>query len=288
MNESGLSKHAIFVHYHYKSYMIGRQIFRKTSLNKMMTPDDLDELLQVNSTSTWLLFAGIGVILAGMLTWGFLGSISQHVQGFGIIQTQELPREIVSVCQGQVDSIFCKTGDNVSKGQKLLEIFQLQEKTHVTVNATFQGEITGLDVRGGSYVEPGTPLLEIMRTDGQMLTTPEVIFFVEEQQVSKLKKGMAASLEVNKGGVPTESLLAVITFISDYPASNSAIRKYFPDDEMTEKLGRANFHEVRASLKAGVSGRPSISKMALHSLNGLSCRTVTTISRSSPIEYLLH
>jgi hypothetical protein len=268
--------------------MIGQQIFRKTSLNKMMTPEDLDELLQVNSTSTWLLLAGIGVVLIGMLTWGFLGSISQHVQGFGIIQTQDLPREVVSACHGQVDSIFCKTGDNVSKGQKLLNIFQLQEKTYVTVNASFQGEITGLDVRGGSYVETGTPVLEIMRTDDQMLTTPEVIFFVEEQQVSKLKKGMATSLEVNKGGVPPEFLMAVITFISDYPTSNSTIQKYFPDDDISEKLGRKDFHEVRASLKAGVRGRPSISKMALHSLNGLSCSAVTTVARSSPIEYLLH
>ena len=254
----------------------------------MMTPEDLDELLQVNSTTTWLLFAGIGVMLAGMLTWGFLGSISQHVQGFGIIQTQDLPREVVSVCQGQVDSIFCKTGDDVSKDQKLLKIFQLQEKTYVTVYASFQGEITGLDVRGGSYVETGTPVVEIMRTDDKIVTSPEVIFFVEEQQVSKLKKGMATSLEVDKGGVPPDFLHAVITFIADYPASNSAIQKYFPGDEMSEKLGRKNFHEIRASLKAGVGGKRSISKMALHSLNGLSCRTVTTVARSSPIAYLLH
>ena len=76
--------------------MIGRQIFRKTSLEKMMNQEDLDELLQVNSSRSWLVFAGISVVLAGMIAWGFLGSISQKVKGFGIIKTQDLPREVVA------------------------------------------------------------------------------------------------------------------------------------------------------------------------------------------------
>ena len=254
----------------------------------MMTPEDLDELLQVNSSRTWLLFAGIVIVLAGMLTWGFLGSIALRVNGFGIIQTQELPREVLSVCAGQVDSIFCETGDKVVQGQKLFKILQLQDKTRVSICASFPGVITGLNVRGGFYVETGTPVLEMMRTDDLMKTVPEVIFFVEEQEVSKLKNGMISNLEVDKGGIPPELLKAVITFIADYPVSKSAIQKYFPEKEMTEQISKKDFHEVRASLLVNIKGKPALAKEALHSLNGLSCRTVTTVARRSPVAYLLN
>jgi HlyD family secretion protein len=69
--------------------MFGRQIFKKSTLQKMTSPEDLDELLQVNSTRTWLLFSAISMVIAGMLLWGFFGSITQNVKGFGIIKTLE-------------------------------------------------------------------------------------------------------------------------------------------------------------------------------------------------------
>ena len=254
----------------------------------MMTPEDLDELLQVNSSGTWLMLAGIGVILAGMLAWGFLGSVTQHVKGFGIIKIRELPREVVSVCSGQIDSIFCETGDEVAKGQKLLQIFELHEKAIVTIFSSYPGEITGLNVKEGSYVETGAPVLEMMRSESRSEAPPEVIFFVEEQQVSKLKKGMITNLEIDKGGVPPEFLTAVINFIADYPVSKNSIQKYFPDEEITKQLSDRDFHEVRASLIIDAARKTARAKEALHSLNGLSCRTVTTVARRSPVAYLLN
>ncbi|MFZ4569576.1 MAG: hypothetical protein ACOYM0_00440 [Bacteroidales bacterium] len=254
----------------------------------MMTPEDLDELLQVNPTRTWLMFAGIGVVIAGMLAWGILGSVTQYVKGFGIIKTRELPREVVSVCSGQVDSIFCKTGDEVAQGQKLLMILQLHEQTGVTIFASCPGEITGLNVREGTYVETGAPVLEMMRNEGHTGTFPEVIFFVEEQEVSKLKKGMVSNLQIDKGGVPPEFLNAVINFIADYPVSKNSIQKYFPDEEITKQLSNRDFHEVRASLIIDTVGKSARAKEALRSLNGLSCRTVTTVARRSPVAYLLN
>lgn len=254
----------------------------------MMTPEDLDELLRVNSPGTWLMFAGMVVVIAGMVAWGFLGSVSQDVKGFGIIKTRDLPREVVSDCQGQVDSIFCKTGDVMAKGQKLLSIIEVREKSSVTVFASNKGEITTLNVREGSYVETGTPLLEMMRAKNNSDDPPEVIFFVDEQQVAKLKKGMGTMLEIDKGGVPPEFLSAVIYFIADYPVSKDAIRKYFPDEEISGQLGNRDFHEVRARLMIDTAGTKARAEETLHSLNGLSCRTVTIVARRSPLAYLLN
>lgn len=268
--------------------MIGREIFRKSTLKKITAPEDLDELLQVNSANTWLLLSALSMVVLGMLVWGFFGSISQQVKGFGIIKTHELPREVVANSAGQVYSIFCKTGDTVSRNQKLMKIYLLEEKTYTEIFSPFSGEITGLNVKEGTYVEIGTPVLKIMRKQKSSDITPEIIFFVPEKEVSKLKINMIANLEIDKGDIPSEFLKGSITFIANYPASRKAIQMYFPNEDRVLKLNDKNYYEVRASLKMDTSKMSASVKETLYSLNGLSCRALVTIARRSPVNFLLN
>lgn len=268
--------------------MFGREIFRKSTLEKMTAPEDLDELLQVNSARTWLLFLAIALVIAGMLMWGFFGSITQKAKGYGIIKTHELPREVVASQSGQIDSVFCKTGDLVSYHQRLMKIYLLEEKTYAEIFSPFEGEIIGLNVREGAYVKTGSPVLEMVRAQDSSAIIPEVIFFISEQEIVKLKKSMNVNFEINKGGVPPEFLKGTITFISDYPASRSAIQKYFPDEGSFLQFNNANYYEVRAALMTDTSVISASEKVVLYSLNGLTCRALVTISRRSPVAFLLN
>jgi len=268
--------------------MFGREIFRKSTLEKMTAPEDLDELLQVNSARTWLFFSALIMVIACMLVWGFFGSITQKVKGFGIIKTHELPREVVASHSGQVDSVFCKTGDLVTRHHRLMKIYLLEEKNYAEISSPFNGKITSLNVKEGTYVKIGSPVLEMIRTQDSSSIIPEVIFFVQEQEISKLKIMMNAKLEIDKGGVPPEFLKGRITFIADYPASKSAIQKYFPDEDRSLQLNNNNYYEVRASLIIGTSGMSASVKETLYSLNGLSCCVLVTLARSSPITFLLN
>jgi len=168
--------------------MFGREIFRKSTLEKMTAPEDLDELLQVNSARTWLLFSAVSMVIVGMLVWGFFGSITQKVKGFGIIKTYELPREVLSNRSGQVDSVFCKTGDLVIRNHRLMKIYLLEEKNYAEIISPFNGKITSLNVKEGTYVKTGSPVLEMMRNQDSSSIIPEVIFFIQEQEIAKLKQ----------------------------------------------------------------------------------------------------
>ena len=254
----------------------------------MTTPEELDELLQVNSVKTWLLFAVICNVLAGMLLWGFLGVITHKADGFGIIRIHELPRVVISQSSGQVDSVFCKTGDRVEVGQKLLVICRLEERPNSIVTAPFNGEVTGLNVREGTFVTAGLPLLELVRRSENVDFSPEVIFFINEQEIPKLKTGMVASMEVVKAGVSPDFLKGKITFIAGHPASRTAILKYFHNDAQSLELDKHEFHEVRASLEIDPGKMASSDRSMIQSLNGMTCRVKVTVSRQSPMEFLLH
>lgn len=268
--------------------MLGREIFRKSALKKMTAPEDLDELLQVNSPRTWLLFSAISMVIAGLLVWSFFGTITQNVRGFGIIITHELPREVVATNAGQIDSVFCKTGDLVSRDQRLMTVYLLEEKTIADIFPPFAGEITGLKVKEGSYVNTGTPVLEMIRAPGGSAIAPEVIFFVPEQDVSNLETDMIANLEIARQGVPPAFLKWRITFIANYPASSKAMQMYFPNEGRTSKLRDTNYYEVRASLMMDTSEMSASAQEVLNSLNGLSCRAVITLAKRSPVEFLLN
>lgn len=268
--------------------MFGREIFRKSSLEKMTTPEDLDELLRVNSLRTWLVFVAVVIVLAGMLIWLFFGSISHDVNGFGILKTQELPREIVASCTGQVDSVFVKTGELIRPGRKLMTLFNIEKKDFTELVAPCQGEITDLNVIEGTYVQLGDPVAEIMKNHDTSGISPEVIFFVSEQDVSKLKIGMIAELKTDKGGIPGELLKGAISFISDYPSSKRSIGKYFPDEDLSKKLNNEDYHEVRAFLLIKPQALTREEKNILRSLNGISCQTFVTVARKSPAAYLLN
>jgi len=268
--------------------MSGRQIFRKSSLEKMTTPEDLDELLQVNSARTWLLLAAMILLLAGLVIWGVMGTISQDMTGFGIIKAGELPRDILTSCPGQVDSVFGKTGDLVEQGQKLMKIVMLEEKLDTTIFSPFKGEITGLNVKEGDYVQTGSTVLEMQRISDHLVNPPEVIFFISGQEVAKLIKGMVIRLETDKGDIPPEALKGTITFIADYPASKTALQAYFPDEDKLSQLKKNDLYEVRASLRSFDNGGTTDEKEILRSMNGSFCRVVVTVARKSPVAYILN
>lgn len=268
--------------------MPDREIFRKTSLKRLVSPEDLDELLQVNTAHTWLWLVGIIIVIAGLVIWGFFGSISQSVSGFGIIKTRELPREVITNCSGQVDSVFCKTGDPITKGQRLVKILKIEDKSYVDIISSYSGEIIGLSVREGEYINTGHRIAEIEREPDRSDLLPEVVFFVDKSQVSKLSKGMTVDLELLSGNHSVGLLKGKINFISGFPVSAEEISKYFAGKSEVSQEGIDNYYEVRASLMINNTGKRESEKELLRSMNALSGRVIVTVARMRPVSFLMN
>lgn len=58
-----------------------KDIFRKESMEKMESPDDLDRYVKVTTPKTWILLIAIVVLLIGGCVWGFLGQLNTVVKG---------------------------------------------------------------------------------------------------------------------------------------------------------------------------------------------------------------
>jgi HlyD family secretion protein len=50
-----------------------RELFRKKSLERLLSPEKLEQLMQVVNPKDWIATASLGALLTGALTWSIFG-----------------------------------------------------------------------------------------------------------------------------------------------------------------------------------------------------------------------
>lgn len=53
-------------------------IFRKKSIDKVSSPEKLDDYIRVTTPSVWITLAAIVILLVGATVWGFFGELTIH------------------------------------------------------------------------------------------------------------------------------------------------------------------------------------------------------------------
>jgi HlyD family secretion protein len=99
-------------------------IFRKVALERLSSPEQLDQLVQVTDPRGWLALTGLGALLFAAICWGVWGSIPTEAQGEGILLRQGGVSALVSAANGQVEEILVSVGDVIEKGQPVAKIRQ--------------------------------------------------------------------------------------------------------------------------------------------------------------------
>ena len=60
-------------------------MFRKVALERLSSPEQLDQLITLTSPIGWAALIAVAVLLAAIVAWGFSGSIPTRVEGAGIL-----------------------------------------------------------------------------------------------------------------------------------------------------------------------------------------------------------
>lgn len=56
-------------------------VYRKASMDRIQSPEQLNDFLRVTNPSVWILLAAVALILAGMLLWGSFAYIDSFAAG---------------------------------------------------------------------------------------------------------------------------------------------------------------------------------------------------------------
>ena len=99
-------------------------IFRKVALERLSSPEQLDQLLQVTDPRGWLALVALGALILTSLVWGVFGSIPTEATGEGILLRRGGVSSLVAAESGQVEELLVSVGDVIEKGQVVARIRQ--------------------------------------------------------------------------------------------------------------------------------------------------------------------
>lgn len=99
-------------------------IFRKVALERLSSPEQLDQLLQVTDPKGWLALGALGMVLVSSLAWSVWGAIPTESIGEGILLRRGGVSDLVAPGAGQIQEVLVSVGDVIEKGQPVARIRQ--------------------------------------------------------------------------------------------------------------------------------------------------------------------
>lgn len=123
-------------------------VFRKVSLDRLSSPEQLDQLMQVTDARGWIILSAFGIVLATAALWGFLGSVAHDVPCSGMLVKSGGVFEVSALSSGRITDLAVRVGDMVTEGQVVARMSQpeladklLEAKAVVTELKTQHEEI---------------------------------------------------------------------------------------------------------------------------------------------------
>jgi hypothetical protein len=145
-----------------------RPLFRKAALDRLASPDQLDQLMQVTSPRGWLALTGFALLLVAALVWSLVGTVTDTVDGQGVLLRESGVKPLPAPCDGVVTSFLAPSGARVEKGEPLVLLTPPGQEP-MKVCSPFPCRMLNRHAREGNSVKKGAPLLTLENLDERLL-----------------------------------------------------------------------------------------------------------------------
>jgi hypothetical protein len=257
-----------------------RQIFRKEALDRLASPEQLDQLMQLTSPRGWIALAALGLLLLTALAWGLFGTVATTVEGQGFLLPSRGLTGIVAPQAGVVTDVLVQVGDEVHKDQKLLALGP------TTVVSPIPARVLAVAVQKGDQVQEWATLLTLEPQDQPL----EVILYVPASEGYQVEPGLKAQVwpaPVKRGEYG--ALLGEVKSAGKFPSGRAEMLRRLQNEDLVNSLTATGpFLEVVVQLTPDpetFSGyRLSSSRGPRLTLyGGTSCQGMITVSSYRPI-----
>ena len=206
-------------------------IFRNVALERLASPEQLDQVLRMTTPKGWLGLLGIYMVVVTAIIWGYEGSIPTTAIGQGVIVRAGGVLNVVTRGSGLVVSLNVTPGQRVQNDQVIATVAQpeLLEKTKVIreemAEAREQQERT-------LRLHTGAAKLQVEALERQRANT--------ELQISELE----TQAELAKEDIPVEDQLLAKGLVTKQQTINARQKLVGIQDQIEE--GRARIKQLEA------------------------------------------
>ena len=100
------------------------KVFRQVSIDRLSSPEQLDQLLRLTSARAWIGLAAFGLLVGCALVWGVAGSLQTRVHGTGVLIRSGGVFAVSTTTGGRVTDVSVRAGTRVREGQVVARIEQ--------------------------------------------------------------------------------------------------------------------------------------------------------------------
>lgn len=204
------------------------QLFRKSSIERLSSPEQLDKSIVVTSPMSWTVLIGIALIIVCFMIWSVCGTMPTTLEAKGIVSNGIYTNSIYSDVSGTITEVVVNEAEIVEAGTTLMKIVDANKQEH-EVKADAECKITKVCVNVGNAVNYTEELFGVSPVSDK---DTFVVFFVEAEQVPSIKVGM--NVVVNMPNFDNQKyghMKGIIVSLDTQAATNEAIRRILGTNE---------------------------------------------------------
>jgi len=208
-------------------------LFRQAALERLSSPERLDELMEVTTPRSWLALLGIGAVLVAALVWAVYGSVPTLLKAQGVLIREGSLQSVDAPVAGELRELLVNAGDDVVREQLVARIYQAVDDRTVVVTSPYAGRVMDVRVTRGNLVGAGTALLSLEQP-GRSL---EAVLYLPPIDGTKLLPGM--EVQLSPASVKREEhglLLGRVSAVSAFPATISGMKRVLGSEELAKAL----------------------------------------------------
>jgi HlyD family secretion protein len=122
--------------------MKNKDIFREVAVNRLSSPEELDNLLQVTSPRGWIALAGVGVLILTAVAWSMIGRLPNKLVGQQCILVKNGGVKLLtSSASGRLSDLGVEAGDHVTRGQIIGRLEQYDQLEKISASEARMQEV---------------------------------------------------------------------------------------------------------------------------------------------------
>jgi multidrug resistance efflux pump len=204
------------------------QLFRKSAIEKLSSPEQLDKSIVVTSPLSWLSLIGVALIVVCFVIWSICGTMPTTTEAQGIISNGIYTNSIYAEFGGKISEVYVTEGAKVEKNKVLCSVIDGNNIAH-DITAKEDCVITKQLVQKDDIVNYSDEMFGISPVSSNDFY---VIFYVGIEQLPSMHTGM--DVVVNMPGYDNQKyghMKGKIVHVDDFAADETSIRRVLGNNE---------------------------------------------------------
>ena len=229
------------------------QVYRKSALEKLSNPEQLENTLVVTSPMSWLAVIAVAVIIIATAIWAFAGTIPDTVSATGYVVRPSGANAVYSEENGKVISVMAYEDQEIQPGDVILT-YQAGNREIKNLVSDHYGQVAKVCVKVGDSIGTGDEVVRVTpNIDGQCVVcymptgngtddaqkieqymTAGIYLSAVDSQIYGHMEGAVFNIDSSPATEEGKSYVLGKTLSKEYQGSYQAVTLYIRPDPDTE------------------------------------------------------